>query len=358
MENLVALGKHFANKKVFITGHTGFKGSWLMAWLYLWNARIKGYALPPDYDNNLYDYLVKNKKIESVLADIRDRNQLRKEILDFNPDYIFHLAAQPLVRRSYEIPAETFEINVAGTANLLEAVKDLPGKCTIIVITTDKVYENKEKDILYTEDDVLGGYDPYSASKAAAELVVSSFRNSFFNPAKIQTHKKSIVSIRAGNVIGGGDRSTDRLIPDIVRSLEKNNLIEIRSPNAIRPWQHVLEPLAGYLLVAALLDEKPGNYSPAYNFGPNADDHLKVKDFVEAAIESWGSGKWKDCSDPSQPHEAGLLKLDISKAKKELKWEPRLNSREAIKWTIDWYKQEPSKQVDYTFKQIEEYLAL
>jgi len=358
MENLVNLEKHFANKKVFITGHTGFKGSWLITWLHLWNAKIKGYALPPDYENNVYDYLVKNKKIESVFADVRDKDELRKEILDFNPDFIFHLAAQPLVRRSYEIPADTFHINVTGTANLLEAVKDLPGKCTVIVITTDKVYENKENDILYKEEDVLGGYDPYSASKACAELVISSFRNSFFNPKEIGIHKKSIASIRAGNVIGGGDRSTDRLIPDIVRSLEKNNVIEIRSPNAVRPWQHVLEPLAGYLLVAALLDEKPGAYSAAYNFGPNPDDHLKVKEFVELAVESWGGGKWKDVSSQTQPHEAGLLKLDISKAKKELKWKPKLNSKDAIKWTIDWYKQESSKQVEYTLKQIKDYLAL
>ena len=358
MENLVALASHFKDKKVFITGHTGFKGSWLMAWLNLWDAKIRGYALPPDYENYIYDYFIKNKKIESVLADIRDKNRLRKEILDFSPDFIFHLAAQPLVRRSYEIPAETFEINVAGTANLLESVKDLPAKCTVIVITTDKVYENKEKDILYKEEDVLGGFDPYSASKACAELVVGSFRNSFFNPDKIATHKKSIVSIRAGNVIGGGDESTDRLIPDIVRSLSKNQVIEIRSPNAVRPWQHVLEPLAGYLMVAALLDQKPGAYSPAYNFGPNPDDHLKVKEFVEDAIASWGTGQWKDCSDPNQPHEAGLLKLDIRKAKKELKWQPKLTSREAIKWTIDWYKQDTSKQVDYTFRQINDYLAL
>jgi CDP-glucose 4,6-dehydratase len=361
MENLVTL-KNFSNyykdKKVFITGHTGFKGSWLMACLDILGAKIKGYALPPEYDNNIYDHLIKSNKIESVLADIRDKNELKNELLSFNPDFIFHLAAQPLVRRSYEIPAETFEINVGGTANLLEAAIDLPGKCTIIVITTDKVYENKEKDVLYKEDDALGGFDPYSASKACAEFVVSSFRNSFFNLEKYQTHKKAVASIRAGNVIGGGDRSNDRLIPDIVRSLEKGNTIEVRNPKSVRPWQHVLEPLTGYLLTAALINENPKDYSPAFNFGPESNDHLTVKECVEAAIEYWGAGNWKDCSDPKQPHEAGLLKLDIARAKKELNWKPKLNTKQAIKWTLDWYKQNPNNQAEFTYQQIKEYLSL
>lgn len=361
MENLLTLknlSDYYSNKKVFITGHTGFQGSWLIACLDLLAARIKGYALPPEYENKIYDHLYKSGKIESVLADIRDKNQLRDELIKFNPDFIFHLAAQALVRRSYEIPAETFEINVTGTANLLEAAKDLPGKCTILVITTDKVYENKEKDILYKEDDALGGFDPYSTSKACAELVVGSFRSSFFHPDKSETHQKVLASIRAGNVIGGGDQSRDRLIPDIVRSLEQGKPVDIRNPKSVRPWQHVLEPLGGYLLAGAFLSRNPNRYSSAYNFGPEANDHLTVKECVESAIEYWGSGKWKDNSDAKQPHEAGLLKLDISRAKKELSWKPKLTTKQAIKWTIDWYKQEPSNQLEYTYQQIKEYLSL
>ena len=348
---------YYKGKKVFITGHTGFKGSWLMACLHYARATVKGYALAPDYDG-LFKLLEPLQIAESIIADIRDRARLQKEIDSFQPDFIFHLAAQPLVRRSYEIPAETFEVNVTGTANLLEVVSKLPAKCTVVVITTDKVYKNKEQHILYKEEDALGGYDPYSASKACTELVVSSFRNSFFNTIKYEQHQKAIASARAGNVIGGGDWSKDRIIPDIVRSLQNQEGINVRNPSAVRPWQHVLEPLNGYLLLGALLDVNPALYSKPYNFGPLPEDHLSVKELVETAIKSWGSGNWINGSDATQVHEAGLLKLDISRAKDELKWEPKLSAKQAIEWTINWYKTTSQEQVNYSFQQIKDYFAL
>ena len=352
------LYSYYSGKKVFLTGHTGFKGSWLTACLHILGAKVIGYALAPEYKNGLFDLLQPLRITESILADIRNKELLQKEINSFQPDYIFHLAAQPLVRRSYKIPAETFEVNVVGTANLLEAVNSLSKKCTVIIITTDKVYQNKEKDILYNENDRLGGYDPYSASKACTEFVVNSFRNSFFNPLSYQHHQKAIATVRAGNVIGGGDWSADRIIPDIVRSLQQEQTIEVRNPDAIRPWQHVLEPVGGYLLLAGLMNEKPSKYSRAFNFGPLPADHLTVRQLVETAIKYWGKGSWKNASDAGQLHEAGLLKLDINLAKKELGWQPRINADTAVKLTIDWYKQPVDRQADFTFQQIKEYFAL
>lgn len=355
---LEKLRSSYKDKKVFLTGNTGFKGAWLTACLFELGANIKGYALEPEYENSLFEVLQPLRLSKNIFADIRNSKQLKDELISFEPDYIFHLAAQPLVRRSYKIPAETFEVNVIGTANLLEAAIHLKKKCTIIIITTDKVYENKEKDILYNEDDLLGGYDPYSASKACCELVVSSFRNSFFNISSIDLHRKAIASARAGNVIGGGDWSTDRLVPDIIRSLEKQITIELRNSGAVRPWQHVLEPLTGYLKLGALLNDHPDKYSKSYNFGPLSNDHLSVKELVETAIRSWGGGTWKDISNKEEPHEAGLLKLDISKAKNELEWHPKLNAFKSIDWTVKWYQQPKENMVAYTFEQIKDYLSL
>ncbi|MGN6400395.1 MAG: CDP-glucose 4,6-dehydratase [Flavisolibacter sp.] len=361
MENLVSreyLSSVYRDKKIFITGHTGFKGSWLMGILNQLGAVAKGYALAPENENNLFSILWNRGFEESVIADIRDKEKLQKEILDFQPDFIFHLAAQPLVRLSYVIPAETFDVNVVGTANLLEAIIPLEKKCTVIVVTTDKVYHNREQNILYKEEDQLGGYDPYSTSKACAELVTDSFRNSFFSLNKLQTHKKAIATARAGNVIGGGDWSKDRLMPDIINSLFNQSIIEVRNPKAVRPWQHVLEPLTGYLLLGSLLDKHAGHYAQAYNFGPLPKDHLSVDDLVKLSIQMWGSGSWKDVSSVTQPHEAGLLMLDISKAINELKWYPKLDAEQSVKWTIDWYKQPFEAKLNYTFTQIEKYLAL
>jgi len=340
------LSLYYKGKKAFVTGHTGFKGGWLAACLHSFGAKVKGYALEAEYPNGIFSLLQPLQICESVIADIRERDKLINEIGSFQPDFIFHLAAQPLVRLSYQIPTETFDVNVTGTASLLEAVTRLKKRSTVVVVTTDKVYENKEKDILYNEDDVLGGYDPYSASKACAELVVSSFRNSFFNIKEFDSHQKSIATARAGNVIGGGDWREDRLVPDIVRSLQQKKNIEVRNPKSVRPWQHVLEPISGYLLLAGLLDEKPKKYTGAYNFGPLSKDHLTVKQLVKIAIQNWGKGDWKDISAPGQLHEAGLLKLDTDRARKKLGWKPKLNSAEAIKWAIDWYKQPEEKQAE------------
>jgi CDP-glucose 4,6-dehydratase len=356
--NLQQLSSVYRGKKVFITGHTGFKGAWLTAILHTLGASIKGYALAPDYKNGLFSLLERRRLAESVIADIRDKARLNAEVNSFQPDYIFHLAAQPLVRKSYTIPAETFEVNAIGTANLLEALQQLQKKCTAIIITTDKVYENKEQAVLYSEDDRLGGYDPYSASKACTELVVSSFRNSFFNTAQYDQHHKAVFSARAGNVIGGGDWSEDRIIPDIVRALQAEEPVNVRNPSAVRPWQHVLEPLCAYLLLAGLAGKDPKRYSPAYNFGPLPQDHLTVKQLVDQAVAVWGSGGWQNFSDHKQPHEATLLQLDISLAEKELHWTPKWSAAEGIAQTLKWYQQPLNDQAAYTFQQINQYLAV
>lgn len=359
MEKVVSielLRSYYRNKKVFITGNTGFKGSWLMALLHTAGAQIRGYALAPENDNSLYELLQPHSIATTVIADIRNRDLLKKEIVAFQPDFIFHLAAQPLVRRSYEIPAETFDINVTGTANLLEALKSLQQPCTCVVVTTDKVYENKEQDILYKEEDRLGGYDPYSASKAAAEITVASFQRSFFSPAAFKQHGKALASARAGNVIGGGDWNSDRLIPDIIRSLNTDKPVLIRNPDAIRPWQHVLEPLCGYLQLAGLLSNRSGMLQPAYNFGPHPDDHLPVRALADTAIRYWGKGSWESHTSENALHEAQLLKLDITLARKDLGWIPKLKAQQAIEWTLDWYKQSDTQKASFTFEQINKYL--
>ena len=361
MENLVAgenISSFYNKKKVFITGHTGFKGSWLTAALHKFGAEIKGYALEPEQPGGLYDYIQPLSLSTSVISDIRSKEKLTTEILSFQPDFIFHLAAQPLVRRSYQVPAETFDINVTGTANLLEAAGKLKNKCSFIVITTDKVYHNKEQDVLYKEEDELGGHDPYSASKACAEIVADSFRKSFFNLSDYSVHQKALSTVRAGNVIGGGDWSTDRLLPDIINHLANGKPVLVRNPDAVRPWQHVLEAITGYLLLGIQLHNNPDKFSQPFNFGPQPEDHLPVREVVEKAIKIWGSGTWKDVSDKTQPHEAGLLKLDISKAARALEWKPKLNADEAIRWTVEWYKQKEEQKADFTIGQIEEYFVL
>ena len=329
---------YYKDRRVFITGHTGFKGAWLTYLLYKAGAILKGYALAPDTNPSLYSQLEEAISIQSVIADINDAVKVEQEILSFQPDHVFHLAAQPLVRKSYKEPLNTFSTNIMGTANVLQALLKLEKPCTVVLITTDKVYENKEWHYPYRETDRLGGFDPYSASKACAELVINSYSQSFFNSSKFQSHQKAIVSVRAGNVIGGGDWSEDRLIPDIVKSLAKNKQIIIRNPTAVRPWQHVLEPVFGYLQIGQLLASNPLKYSGAFNFGPSHADNLSVLNIVEKAIEIWGNGKMDLQVDPNALHEAGLLKLDISKAINELGWKPQMNTAEAIKRTIQWYK--------------------
>jgi len=328
----------YCGKRVFITGHTGFKGSWLIKILNDFDAVLKGYALAPENEINLYTEINGDSLCESVISDLRNRDALKKAVLDFQPDFIFHLAAQPLVRLSYEIPSQTFEVNAIGTANLLDAIRLLDKKCNVVLITTDKVYHNNEWEHPYKETDRLGGYDPYSASKACCELVVDSYKNSFFNLAKYDQHQKAIAVGRAGNVIGGGDWSKDRLIPDIAKALNVKKEVVIRNPKAVRPWQHVIEPLFGYLELGEKLNADPIKYAQAYNFGPNTDDALSVEEMVVKSIKCWESGTYIVEVNDNNPHEAGLLKLDISKAKTELKWKPIFNASTAVERTINWYK--------------------
>lgn len=344
LENMVTMNntllhQTYKGKKVFLTGHTGFKGAWLLKVLKLIGAEVKGYSLEPENKFDLYNLISGDRLCHSVIDDVRNRERLKEEVLSFQPDFIFHLAAQPLVRLSYEIPSETFEVNAIGTANLLDAVRDVEKPCSIVLITTDKVYHNNEWHHPYREGDRLGGYDPYSASKACAELIIDSYRNSYFNINKYSQHKKAVAVGRAGNVIGGGDWAKDRLLPDIARALGNEKTIIIRNPASVRPWQHVLEPIMGYLLLGAKLAEKPLVYSQAYNFGPHTNDALPVEQMVKIAIESWGGGEYESLTTGSALHEAGLLQLDISKACAELKWAPKMNAYQAVKLTMDWYKQ-------------------
>jgi CDP-glucose 4,6-dehydratase len=332
------LSNFFKGKRIFITGHTGFKGSWLTYILSKAGAEIKGYSLSPDTELSLYNYIESSINVNSIIADINDYKKLEIELISFQPDFVFHLAAQPLVRKSYNEPLYTFNTNIIGTANLLNAIVKLNKSCTCILVTTDKVYENNEWVYPYRETDKLGGYDPYSASKACAELIISSYQNSFFNIANFSSHKKSIASVRAGNVIGGGDWSENRLIPDIVRSISNGQEIIIRNPYAVRPWQHVLEPVFGYLQLAFALDQNPIKYSGAWNFGPYDADNLPVLAIAKKAIEIWGEGAYKVQIDTNAPHEAGLLKLDISKVVNILNWKPHMNTLQAITKSIQWYK--------------------
>ena len=350
--------KTFHNKKVFLTGHTGFKGTWMTIWLEMLGAKVKGYALKPETPS-LFNYVKDNLKIESVIFDIRDKKKLEKEILSFQPDFIFHLAAQPLVRESYRIPVETFDVNVMGTANLLDAVRLLKKECVVVIVATDKVYKNNESGKPFKEDDPLGGHDPYSSSKAATEIITESYRLSFFNPKEYSKHKKSIATARAGNVIGGGDYAEDRILPDIFRALSKSKIINVRNPKAIRPWQHVLEPLSGYLTLAAAMKKEPQKFATAFNFGPKIKDVYTVEELVKHSIKTWGKGNYIIENQKNAPHEAGTLKLNIKKAKKELHWKPKWNSDVAIEKTINWYKESLAKGNDkfgLCLKDIEEYL--
>lgn len=339
MESMVGLQllNEFKGKKVFITGHSGFKGSWLTYWLRNLGAKVKGYSLPPESGTALFHHLQLPESM-TVFADINLSEVLSKEILEFAPDYVFHLAAQPLVRRSYRSPLLTFQTNAIGTANVLEAIRQLENKCTCVLITTDKVYQNNEWGYPYREIDRLGGFDPYSASKACAELVISSYRSSYFEPSAYSAHNKAIASARAGNVIGGGDWSEDRLIPDIIRALSAEQEVLIRNPHAVRPWQHVIEPLFGYLVLAILLNGNVAKYSGAWNFGPINEDNLSVLEVANYALGIWGAGSLKTASDANAPHEARLLKLDINKVMNEVGWKPKMNARTAIERTISWYR--------------------
>lgn len=350
----MALPAFFKNKKIFLTGHTGFKGSWLLQMLHLMGAEVKGYALAPENDDDLYRQLDGEKLCyQSVIADIRDAHLLKGEIIRFEPDLIIHLAAQPLVRRSYESPVETFEVNVMGTINVLEALRGLEKACTCVLITTDKVYENNETGKAFCESDKLGGHDPYSSSKAAAEIAIASYRKSYFSPENFEQHQKNLVAMRAGNVIGGGDYAEDRIIPDIVRSIRRGETVKLRNPKAVRPWQHVLEPLNAYLMMAErLMSGRGGGLLPAYNIGPEATDVLTVESVTQKFIQYFGAGKFEADQSTENPHEAGTLMLDNSAIKQDLSWQPRYNADEAIQLTAEWYAEKEQNAIEKTTQQI------
>ena len=352
------LSKIYSGKKVFLTGHTGFKGSWLAFILNQLGATVKGYSLAPTQSQNLFNLIKVASFSQSILADIQDKQKLEKEILNFKPDFIFHLAAQSLVIRSYEDPVGTYQTNVIGTVNILECVRKLDNPCQVLIVTTDKVYENIEQEYAYKENDCLGGYDPYSSSKAACEIATASYRLSFFNPVKYALHEKSVASARSGNVIGGGDWSENRIIPDLIRSIDKGESLEIRNPNSIRPWQHLLDPLSGYLLLAAKMLEDPLKYASAFNFGPMGDINLSVEELVKKAINVFGKGDYFYSDMLSEKHEAALLHLDITKAQSLLGWEPKLNADQAINLTMEWYRDYKLDPFNITFKQINNYFNL
>lgn len=349
----------YKNKRVLITGHTGFKGSWLSQILILWGAKVVGCSLPPETAPNLFGILSLNKRMTSNYIDIRDYEKVKKLLKKERPDIVFHLAAQPIVRESYDDPLKTYSTNTLGTANVLQAIKESGCVKSVIVITTDKVYENKEWIHPYREVDRLGGYDPYSASKAAADIITSSYIRSFFNIEEYGRKHKTLVAVaRAGNVIGGGDWGNYRLVPDIVRYiLEKNEKVIIRNPNAIRPWEHVLEPLSGYLMLGKRLYEGRTEISGAWNFGPREESFVSVHELVLAAIKILGKGKVRVQPDKAK-HEANLLTLDTSKARSILGWKPKLSFIENVGLTFDWYKNFYDKLSDplaFTNKQIEKF---
>ena len=357
----MGLDKSFwKGKRVFITGHTGFKGCWLAYWLSLMGANVKGFALKPNTTPNLYGTLSLGEHIESVFGDIRDIIHLKREVLDFAPEVIFHMAAQAIVRESYEQPVETFQTNVIGTANLLESVRSLNSVKSVLSITSDKCYENHEWDWKYRESDAMGGWDPYSSSKGCAELVTASYRRSFFQNGSSGSLITGIATARAGNVIGGGDWSRDRLIPDIMRAFSEKREVIIRNPAAVRPWQYILDLLHGYLLLAHHLYEDPVTYSQAWNFGPSEQDEQSVEYITNRMIESWREGaSWK-LDEEANPHEANYLKLDSSKARMKLGWSTILELEQALDSLTSWYKNyyEGADMADITLKQINEFEEL
>ena len=354
------LEKFFDKKRIIITGHTGFKGSWLTIWLKELGATVLGYSLEPPTKPNNFEASNLSSRITDIRGDIRNFPHLRKTFIEFQPEIVFHLAAQPLVRYSYEEPQMTFETNVIGTVNMFELVRTTPSVRVLINVTSDKCYENKEWIWGYRETDRLGGHDPYSSSKACAELVSNAYIKSFFS----QREDIGVASVRAGNVIGGGDWGTDRLLPDCFRVLSVDDTISIRNPHAVRPWQFLLEPLYGYLLLSARLYEMPKDYMGAWNFGPNDKSCIPVNEMVKKIIDNWGSGKWRDISVElnDNKHETNLLKLNCDKAHSLLKWQDILDIDSAIKMAVDWYKtfyrSDALDMYDYCVAQIKEYMRI
>jgi CDP-glucose 4,6-dehydratase len=349
--------KFWKNKVVLITGHTGFKGSWLSLWLQHLGAKVIGYALSPPTTPSLFEKANIASGMISVTGDIRDLQHVKQVFNQYHPEIVFHLAAQPLVRYSYQEPIETYETNVMGTLNILEGIRSIKTVRSVIMVTTDKCYENKEWDWAYRENEPMGGYDPYSSSKGCAELLIASYRNSYFPQEKFNIHKTAIASVRAGNVIGGGDWAEDRLLPDIIRAFQHNQLVNIRYPDAIRPWQHVLEPLYGYMMLAEKLYHGGVDYAQAWNFGPLEQDVKPVQWIVKKMTLLWeGGADWETKNDDTL-HEANYLKLDCSKAHQQLKWWPKWDLETALEKIVEWHKTEhENKSIkDVCIKQIYEY---
>ncbi len=337
----------YKSKKVLVTGHTGFKGSWLSIWLHELGAEVVGVGLEPYSEKDNFVLSGIGKKIKAdIRADIRDGEKMKEIFKQYQPEIVFHLAAQPLVRLSYEIPVETYQTNVMGTINIMEAIRATESLKVGVMITTDKCYDNKEMMRGYKEDDPFGGYDPYSSSKGACEIAIQGWRRSFFNPEDYgKKHHVSLASVRAGNVIGGGDWAKDRIIPDCIRAIEAGKPIDIRSPKAVRPWEHVLEPLSGYMFLAQKMWEHPTDYCEGWNFGPETDSVSTVWEVATKLVQSFGKGELKDVSDPNALHEANMLMLDINKAKTRLGWKPRLDALQTIDLVADWYKRYQVEEV-------------
>lgn len=323
----------WAGRRVFVTGHTGFKGSWLALWLHNLGANVTGYSLPAPSTPSLFEQARVGETLDHVEGDVRDGDRLAAALRDAAPDVVFHLAAQSLVRYGYRHPVETYATNVMGTVNLLDACRQVPSVKAVVCVTSDKCYENREWVWPYRENDPMGGHDPYSSSKGAAELVVASYRRSYFSGA----YAPLVASVRAGNVVGGGDWAEDRLIPDIARALAAGDAPLIRSPASVRPWQHVLEALGGYLLIAQRLADGDAAVASAWNFGPSEDDAQTVEWIVERMLDLWGADRWVR-PEGDQPHEAKLLRLDCSKARSELGWSPRLTLSDTLSLVVDWYR--------------------
>lgn len=337
----------FKGKRVLVTGHTGFKGSWLSIWLHELGAEVVGVSQEPftNRDNFVLSG-IGHKIMADLRANICDGQKMKEIFQKYQPEIVFHLAAQPLVRYSYEQPVETYEANVMGTIHVMEAIRSTDSVKVGVMITTDKCYDNKEQMRGYKEDDPFGGYDPYSSSKGACEIAIQSWRRSFFNPEDYgKKHHVSLASVRAGNVIGGGDWALDRIIPDCIKALEQDKVIDIRSPKAIRPWEHVLEPLSGYMLLAKKLWEHPTEFCEGWNFGPESESVSTVWEVATELIKNYGKGELKDSSDSNAVHEAKLLMLDITKAKTKLGWKPRMNMRQCMELVADWYKRYQTEDV-------------
>lgn len=337
----------YCGKRVLVTGHTGFKGSWLSIWLHELGAEVVGVSQDPFTNRDNYVLSgIGHKMMADLRSDICDGQKMKEIFQKYQPEIVFHLAAQPLVRYSYEQPVETYEANVMGTIHVMEAIRATSSVKVGVMITTDKCYDNKEQMRGYKEDDPFGGYDPYSSSKGACEIAIQSWRRSFFNPEDYgKKHHVSLASVRAGNVIGGGDWALDRIIPDCIKALEQDKVIYIRSPKAIRPWEHVLEPLSGYMLLAKKQWEHPTEFCEGWNFGPESESVSTVWEVATELIKNYGKGKLKDSSDPNAVHEAKLLMLDITKAKTKLGWKPRMNMQQCMDLVADWYKRYRSDNV-------------